>query len=243
MLFRVIHKYLNLNTMTDSQENKRSMGMAVMAVLDANNAIWSASAGANTIVTNLRNTITLIDTNAVIQAGNTTQITAAKTEARTLLTSIAIKVAKGGFAYANVNGNTALAGQFDYERTDIVNARDTIVMDITQIILDAAHANDAAIADFGVTAADITELDSSRTTYGGLIAAPSNAINTRATATATLVDLFKTMMDVLNNQMDAIMVTYKDSEPAFYQQYTESRKIIDLGRRSSEDGEEGGGEE
>lgn len=230
--------------MTDPQENKRSMAMTVMSTIEANSAIWSGSVGANTIVTSLRDTMVLIDSNAVIQAGDTKHVTQQKTEARDLLTKLAIKVAKGGSAYASVAGETQLAGQFDYEVSDLVNSRDTVVLDITQIILNAAHAHDVAIADYGILAADITQLDTARTTYAGLIAAPADAINARATATDTLVGLFRTLMDILSNQMDAIMVTYKESEPTFYQQYIESRKIIDLGRRSRDDSEEeGDGEE
>ncbi|MFT4681141.1 MAG: hypothetical protein ACI9YU_000978 [Flavobacteriales bacterium] len=77
------------------------------------------------------NTLKQINTNAVIQAGNTTQTTAAKSEARQMLTDAAVKVAKGGTAYAKVTGNTILAGQFDYEVSDITGARDTVVLDIT----------------------------------------------------------------------------------------------------------------
>lgn len=48
-----------------------------------------------------------------------------------MLTDAAVKVAKGGTAYAKVTGNTILAGQFDYEVSDITGARDTVVLDIT----------------------------------------------------------------------------------------------------------------
>jgi hypothetical protein len=94
------------------------------------------------------------------------------------------------------------------------------------------------LADYGVAAADITLLDTTRATYEGIVAAPANAINTRATATDTLVSLFKTLMDILNNQLDAYMVTLKDSEADFYNTYVEARKIIDLGRRSQPDSDE-----
>lgn len=224
--------------MNDSQENRRSMALTVGQVMTDNNALWSASAGATTIMTSFTNTLKQIDTNAVIQSGNTTQTTAAKAEARTMLTDAAMKVTKGGTAYANVSGNTVLAGQFDYEVSDITGSRDTVVLDITQIILDAANANAAGLADYGVDAADITLLDTTRSTYEGMIAAPSNAINTRATATDTLQSLFKTLMDILTNQLDAYMATLKDSEPEFYSKYTESRKIIDLGKGKSTDSEE-----
>jgi len=204
--------------MTDEQENKRSMANATMTVMDDNNGVWSALTGPSNIVTSIKDTLTLIDSNAVSQAGTTTGITQARGNAREVMTNRAIAVAGGGLAYANVNGDAALAAKFDYVRSDMTKARDTEVTDIANIILGAANDNAAALVDYNVSAMDITDLEAAITTYEGLESG-RDAVVARSLATEALNVLFGQLMDKLNNQLDPFMETYKNSEQGFYISY------------------------
>jgi len=217
--------------MNDIQENQRSMARATQAVMEANNAVWSGIAGPAAIVARAQDTMMLIDANAVMQIGDSKGVTKAKSDARGLMTDRAVKVAKGGYAYANSIGDAALSGQFDIERSDLTGARDTVVTDLANTILSAGNANAAALADYNIDATDLTDLGTAISTYDGLVASTRDVRTAKSTATSNLADLFPTLMGILNDQLDPIMETFKDDNADFYKQYREARKIIDLGRK------------
>lgn len=228
--------------MTDDQENKRSMARATITVLDDNNTIWSGLTGPSLIIGNVKDTMTLIDSNAVRQAGTTTGITEARKNAREILTKRAVMVAGGGYAYANVTEDPALAAKFDYKKTDLTQARDTVVTDIATIILDAANDNAAALVDYNIDGTDLTDLQAAITTYDGLDSG-RDAVVTRSLATTALGILFPRLMEILTKQLDPVMETFKEDEYGFYITYKNARKIVNhRGSGGGTDAPEGGGD-
>ena len=218
--------------MTDKQENKRSMYIAVQKVCNANNSVWSGLPAFVTAFGEYETTIADIDTQRQIQEGKTTGITENKQKEEDEMIQITLEIAAAVYAYASKINDNELRDKVSYSPSDLRNSRDTILKDICQVIHDEANNVIANLADYGKTPADLTQQQSEIDDYAAILAKPRTAIGTRATATSKLVELFQQGDDLLKNQLDKLMVNYQTSEPKFYSQYQNARIIVDLGRRS-----------
>lgn len=224
--------------MTDKQENKRSMYIAVQKVCNANNSVWSGLPAFVDAFGNFENTIADIDTQRQIQEGKTTGITENKQKEEDEMIQISLEVAAAVYAYASKIGDNELRDKVSYSPSYLRKSRDTILKDICQVIHDEADKVIANLADYGKTPADLTQQQKEIDDFADILAKPRTAIGTRATATTQLVELFQNSDDVLKNQLDKLMLTYQNSEPEFYLPYQNARIIVDLGIRHKEEPEE-----
>lgn len=216
--------------MTDKQENKRSMYLAVQNVCNANNDIWNTMPAFVQAFTDFEALLGHIDTQRQIQEGKTTGITQNKQQEEDEMTQAAIEMAAAVYAYASRTGDNALRARVDYSPSSLRRSRDTALRDICQNIHDAASAIIADLADYGKTPADLDQLQQEINDYAAILANPREAIGTRATATARLVTLFREADDLLKNQLDKLMLTYQNTQATFHNKYKNARIIVDLGK-------------
>lgn len=94
-------------------------------------------------------------------------------------------------------------------------------------------ANLAKLADFSVTQADVTGLNTMTTQFHGVKTAPRAAIAKRASKTKNLPPAVKTVMSLLRNNLDKEMLMFKKSNPDFYAGYVAARVIVDRGSRTA----------
>jgi len=226
---------LNVKTteMTDIQENKMSMYIAVSSVMDGFNAVWAGTPAYVTAAGAYNGKLDEIRATRLVQEGDTTGVAADKAQAREAAVAGAIMIAAAVQAYASVEGNNTLGGLVDYSASDLRRSRDTVLSDRLDVIHDAANDNLAALTDYGVVGADLTAFEALIAAYNDQVQDPRTAIGGRAAATAHLVDLFTETDDILKNRLDNLTELYRATGPEFYAKYGNARKIIDLGRRSS----------
>lgn len=217
--------------MTDKQENKRSMYIAVQKTCNANNTVWSGLPAFVTAFGEFETTLADIDTQRTIQEGKITGIAENKSKEEEEMRQVTIEMASAVFAYASKINDNELKEKVNYTPSDLRNSRDTILKDICQTIHDEAANVIADLADYGKTPADLTNLQKEIDDFVAILAKPRTAIGTRATATSKLIELFQQGDDLLKNQLDKLMVNFQTSEPKFFSQYQSSRIIIDLGIR------------
>ncbi|PCH92464.1 MAG: hypothetical protein COB85_08110, partial [Bacteroidetes bacterium] len=101
------------------------------------------------------------------------------------------------------------------------------------LIHDEANTVVANLGDYGIAAAELTDLQGKIDDYEAIVASPRNAITDRSTATAELENLFNKGDDVLNNKLDKLLNQFTQSNPEFTTQYASSRKILDMGGSST----------
>ncbi len=217
--------------MTDPQENKLSMGLAVQGVVNNNNSIWSGLPAFVTAFADYEAVILDIQSNRVVQEASTSGVTLDKAGAETALIEKTIAVSSGAHAYATTVNNNTLKKKIAYSPSSLRQARDTVMRDICQLIHDEVNAEIANLADYGILPADLTDLQNKITAFNSVVVDPREAITDRSTATQELVILFSKFDGILNDQLDKLMVNFKSSEPIFYRQYTNARIIVDLGVR------------
>lgn len=221
--------------MTDKQENKRSMYIAVQNVCNTNDTLWSGLPSFGTAFTEFETVLAAITAQSQIQEGKTTGITQNKQKEEDEMIQITVEIAAAVYAYASKIGDNELRDKVNYSPSSLRESRDTVLKDICQGIHDEANNVIAELADYGKTPEDIIQLQKEIDDFAAIIAKPRTAIGTRATATTQLVQLFSQADDLLKNQMDRLIVTYQNTQATFYNKYQNSRTIVDLGIRHNPD--------
>lgn len=219
--------------MTDKQENKRSMYIAVQNVCNENSDVWSAMPAFTTAFNEFETILAQIDAQSQIQKGSTTGITQNKQKEEDEMIQATVEIAAAVYAYASKVGDNELRDKVNYSPSALGELRDTVLKDVCQSIHDEANNVITQLADYGKTPQDLTQLQSEIDDFTAIIAKPRTAIGTRATATTRLVELFSQADAILKNQIDKLMVTYQNSRAEFYNKYQNSRTIVDLGTRKN----------
>ena len=217
--------------MTSYQENYEKMSNSSYSYLSANTAITAAlpnfAVYFNIILTTHGQILVVKALQEADKSGDTTT----KKQLRTTLIAQAIDIARRVVAYAtNINNSTLLA-LVDYTESDLKRSTDSNLVSICQVIRDNANSNVAALATYGVTAATITALQTSITTFNNTI--PKGRVDTTDSGEATqqLVTLFKTLKTTWA-KIDKLIRMVQTAQPVFYDEYRKVRKIIETGNGS-----------
>jgi hypothetical protein len=96
-------------------------------------------------------------------------------------------------------------------------------------ISELATARLAALADYGITQQDVTDLDDLKTKFHGVKTAPRDAVIDRKKQTDTLPDLISNLRSIFRRRLDRQMTTFKRKQPEFYAGYLAARVIVDRG--------------
>jgi len=226
-------------TMNVTYENKRGMLGAVEAILETNRPIWEPLPAFVKAADDLSGHIETIDTLAQASNGNTTGLTADKRAARDAMTVATLEIAGAVAAYASDEENGELHAKVDYSLSDLRRVRDTEIAGVCLNIHDAAKANLAALADFGVTAKKLTELKGKIDAYSGTVSKPRTAKSNKSATSKLLVVEFGATDNVLSRRLDRLMMQFKATQPAFFSAYSTARLIVD--NRASRNGSNGNG--
>lgn len=222
--------------MTDRQENKYSMYLAVQKACNNNSSIWSGFVALANAFSDFEAIMQQIEDARLIQEGNITGVAENKQKEEDEMIDKTIEVASAVFAYASDIGDNELRVKVGYSPSKLRRSRDTILKDRCQLVHDEANNVVAALGDYGIVAADLTDLQNEINDYTDIIAMPRTAIGTRATATAQLVIFFRQGDGILKNRVDKLMEKYPKVEKVFYRSYHNARVIVDLGvRKEKED--------
>lgn len=157
-----------------------------------------------------------------------TQGAAADKKARkTSLCRIASAVAGAIYAYAATSGNNTLKQEVKFTNSQLMQTKDALLAPRCQNIHDLGAANLAALADYGINAAKLTELQAAIDAYAESAPKPRAAINKRAAKTATLPQLFKEADAILTERMDTFIGLFAAANPDFVATYQSARIIVD----------------
>ena len=228
--------------MNDVQENKLSMYLAIKTVLMDNDSIWTGFPAFVSAVVDFGEKLEGIILAVERQETAITGVRSDKLVAQELMITSALAVSGSVFAYASATNNQTLKEAVNYSYSSLRYVRDTISAERCKIIHSQALAEVANLADYGITAATLTELDELIDSFADLLPAPRVAITSRKGATSGLVDLIKDIDLILNERLDMLMPQFKESNLEFYKHYFDSRLIAGA-RRSSDDGDGGDGDD
>jgi hypothetical protein len=221
--------------MNDALENKLTMYKAVESLLDSNTAKLAAITAIAPVLTDFKDRIIAItekDTLANTAGAGTTDT---KTADKAALISDAVTIASALFALGSATSDDRLKALSKVTKSSLKELRDTqLLTDVTNI-KNLADSYAAPLAAYGITAPMIAALETKAANFNTSLGARETGGSVRTSAFAQLDVMFKETDTLLKDQMDKIMVIFKNSDPQFYGEYVNSREIIDLGHRFRKD--------
>lgn len=221
--------------MNDIQENKFNMFLTTNGVLNEFEPTWTAIPAFSDIKSKVTNIITDISTYHQIQIADTTGITVDKNIIQQNLIEATLKVIHGLVAHAIVSGDNELLNRVNYNKTDLIHSRDTVLADKAQIIHDNAAPLVTELATYLVTPTDIETLSNLIKDYTDALPEKRIAVTQTKYSTDYLREKFLEMDDLLRNKLDKLILIFQDINPEFVSRYFTARIIIDLGVRHTTD--------
>lgn len=215
--------------MNARQEDKLSMGLTVQTTCNRYPSVIAAIPAFVTALGDLGVRMQNIRTLGQIQAGKTDGITLDKQRLKTALCEKAFEIASAVKAYANTVKNSTLAAKVSVAKSDLLRSRDTETAGLCQNIRTEATANLAALANYAVTAADLTDLAQKISAYETALSKPQDARVSKKTATENLDREFEEFDNILNNRMDPLILKFQAASPDFVKDYNNARTIVDSG--------------
>jgi hypothetical protein len=163
-----------------------------------------------------------------------TGITTDKSNSKQMLCQIASDIANLVFAYADTNNNNTLKQEVNYNYTKLIKTREDQLAPRCQNIHDKALANIQNLEDFGIESHKLTNLQDAINNYQENSPKTRTATSNRKTLNANLSQLFKETDSILKNQMDKLVVAFRNNNPNFVATYETNRIIIDPSKTTTQ---------
>lgn len=210
------------------QEAKLSMYLVVKDFLITNTSLLTPLPNYAGFYTAFTNGITLIQSNSEQQMFNKSGLKTNKSLLRNSLVMTSADNSRKVRAYAKFTNNNLLLTETKFSESDLKNATDNELRDMTQGLYDRIQVNLTALAPYGITAATQTAFLNAITAFVASIPKPrAGAIDTRQ-GTIQLNNSFKVVDAALEN-IDILVDIIKLSQPVLYSGYKLARKIIVTG--------------
>jgi hypothetical protein len=223
--------------MNAKQDNKVGMFTSVKLACAEDAAIWAGVPAFGAAFAKFSECVDRIEEFAQKQAERSNGATADKKRCRESMCDAAQVIAGAVRAYAIDNDDLELAGKVDFSRSTLLGGRDRTSSEKSQTIHRLASDKVAELSDHGVTAAKLKSLQTKIDAYVACLQRPRQIIAASKTATAQLESEIETADLLLTDSLDGLVLQFKDSEPAFYNNYTNARAVVNnaSGRNSGED--------
>lgn len=137
-------------------------------------------------------------------------------------------------AFAAKNKDATLEAQADLTHAGLDKMAVQDLEETATRIANLATANLTALADYGLTDADVTALGTLQTKFHAAQTAPRQAVVDRKKENEMLPPLVSSMLSTLHRQLDRQMLSFKQSNPEFYAGYLAARVIVDRGNPAKE---------
>lgn len=229
--------------MDDRQAAKLKMYLNVQHVLQRNEPVWRTVAAYGQSLEAFNRNVEQINALNKQRQLNSKGITLSKTQAKELMVERTMLLAGAMKALASVTGDVVLTSNASINQTTLINTRDTDIDDLCQHLHDLAQEKLAALADFGITQADLDVVQQAIQTFTATIGKPKDTISQVKSFNEQIDSLFKANDKILNEQLDNLMYRFKASYVAFYNEYFSVRNAgISGSRNKKEAGETGAAE-
>lgn len=215
------------------QERKLSMYEVVFHLLSSTNAsIISQMPQMSIAITLLGSKIAQINDFVGEQITNRTGTAATKEQIRLNLIEKTEIIARKVEAYAVNADNTELAKKVKYTFTGLEKMADNIIVATATLIHDTALERITDLAPYNIDNNNLVEMKSIIDDFYSYLPKPRTGIIEKKEATAELRKLFSETDHLLNKKIDILVGIVKSDEPHFYNNYSNSRILIDPGFRT-----------
>lgn len=148
-----------------------------------------------------------------------------KANTRLQMEELALKVARGLWAYAVSINDVELTRACDLKRSDFTGANDPQLYLMTDRLHKRAQQYSSGIAAFTIATADITQLGGLIGTFLAQSEEPKLRIERRKLQNEEVQDLFERINELLTDKMDVYMGPLEFSLPALFALYSSARSV------------------
>jgi len=216
-------------------ENKLSMYQKVQGFLTLNASSTASLPIVATLKTQFDTKVNAILAIATTAGADITGFTVDKQLKRDDLKAKVLKLSTAIVAHAAMTNNFRLKEKCDESSSALNYMRDNDFYTYARLIIAEATPIMAALAPYGVVAADLTNANTSSATYLSVIQAPRVQINERSRALDDIEALFEDTDKFLKEKLDEIMKIFVATNPSIYTGYTGSRRIDQTGSAQAPD--------
>ncbi len=217
--------------MQKRQANRLKMYEAIKALLNNYKVLWSNFAPVAKVFEELEALLEEIDRYDQIATTISKGVATGKNAQRTKLIDLTIEMLAMLCALEAQSAGKKIAAKIDYSRTELVKMRDFNLQIVCKGIVTVATDEKERLEDFGIDTSEIEALKQEVDLFANSVPSVRQAIATRKVANERLKELFAQTDDLLKNQLDRLMLHYKQLQPEFYISYKSSRHVINYGVR------------
>jgi hypothetical protein len=216
--------------MNSKQVVKITMKMSVRDCVNNNSTVITAIPGFDAVFKPFSDNIVKIQNLSEQQTASRKGITINKSNLRSMLIMTGKDIAAKTEAFAVNTDNTELAAEIHFPISELNKVSSVVFRDICQLICDRATANAAALINYGVTAADISDFQTRIDAFNVSIPKPKLGNAEKKQLTKQLSDLFSEN-DTHLVSMDKLIEIVRYSQPDFYELYKNCRKLNNIGHK------------
>ncbi len=220
------HSFSGCN-MNATQENQVGMFYSVQATAVKHSEAWQGLPAFSQSYDQFSDLVSIIAQTARDQLTGITGATVDKHRARRALTEVAFPIGTAFQSWALAQGNDQLATQAYHPRTDYLYQRDTAAETYASKLLEVATPHIADLGDYGISQADLDELEEAITGYHDLLVAPRTAITDRKAATLLMAQAFAEARAILRFRLDKLVPLIAQDYSEFAVDWWNARQIVD----------------
>ena len=221
--------------MTKNEENKFSSYRVVISVLDENQSIISRLPALCSALTKLKSYYSDLSERDIDYTTSTSGKTNAKNLIKDELIDKLAPLTDTLFSFASHNNNEQLKAKCHVSRTKLKSMRASDLLSKSKIIHDLANANITELAEYGVTAARLTDLLNKTSEYNDALNIKDTGFTNKSAARLTLSQLFDSTDKILKDEIDPLIENFRETDKIFYDKYQAARVVKDLGLGHKED--------
>lgn len=211
--------------MNSAQDARLKSYLLIKTVCQANAAAVDSNVAFKTLLTGFLSKVDQLALLAQADDVPITGITQDKNQIKKQLCERTAALANVVFVYAATTNDNTLKAKVSFSETQLNRLRAEELAPHCQNIHDAAAENLAQLADYGITAAILTNIQTRINAYSQAFLKPSLAKNDRKINNAKITALIKEITQLLDERLNRLALTFKMSHPDFFEQYEQARKV------------------
>lgn len=212
--------------MNDRLSARRRMYGQVTGVCGKYRNVWQGNVAFAKAVDKLGECETGIDQINKQLQGDSTGSTEKKEAEKLAMAKQVVKVAGALTAYAEDADLLELVADADISKDDVMKAKEVDADDIALFVYDLAVEHLAALADYGITQADLEALQKSIDNFTGRIGKPRLGQNDRKSLRAQQKALFAQADKAIQKTMENLIHQYEEKDKVFYDAFQSARSVI-----------------
>ncbi|HEX3010131.1 MAG TPA: hypothetical protein VHO90_21195 [Bacteroidales bacterium] len=221
--------------MRKSSNNKLMMYWAVIEILLKFKQLWESIVGFKAAYDEFVGAVGKVQDTSVLADAKTGKITGQKNATLKGYVAHLFRMTSLLSVLATNKGDAQLKSQVDYSRDELEGMRPPELHAVAKLVATLLTTHKTALVDLGLKADDITRVDAIVSSLESVASATRNAINKRKAAGARVNPLMTAAGDILKNKLDGLVEQFNETEPIFYDEYWNSRDIVDYGIRHEEE--------